>query len=172
MSKPTYEDKITTIERYIARPQGMNDIEVLRAIKLDVVKGHSKNVRTAKEEPDNAAYNTCMGVYRDFLKKKGLFLDMKGRKAAFNSAAMKNIINYIREFAKSNGKPHGDDDIVRGVKFMFNHWDRLNDYLRNRVSLPDIYDKIEEILLKIRDGADKKAAAKDELDRFKQSLKD
>jgi len=36
--KPTYEDKIKLLERYIERPQGMHDIDVLRAIKVDVVK--------------------------------------------------------------------------------------------------------------------------------------
>lgn len=171
MKKVTYEEKITTLDRYIAHPQAVGDPEVLQAVKLDVVKATSPSRPSLKGEgQSNAPYNTCMGLYRAFLKTRGLHLDMTGRKAALNAQAMKGIITYMTNFAKSNDKPHDGENIVKGVDFMFTHWNRLNDFMRNRVGLPDIYKNIEEILLKIRDGADKKSAAKHERERYKESL--
>ncbi len=175
--KVTYEDKITTLDRYIAHPQGMNDPEILRAVKTDVVKAYSNGAKTSAEkgperteDTGNELYNSAMGVYRNFLKERGAYLDMTGRKAAINSEAMRGIIKYVRGFMNSNDKPSDDKNVLLGIEFIFSHWNRLNDYLRNRIELRDINDKIGEILLKIKNGADTKTAAKDDLQRFKQSL--
>ena len=175
--KVTYQDKITTLDRYIAHPQGMNDPEILRAVKTDVVKAYSNAPKTrtetraeSTEGTGNELYNSAMGVYRNFLKGKGGYLDMSGRKAAINSEAMRGIIKYVKGFMASNGKPNDDTNVLLGIEFMFANWNRLNDYLRNRIELRDIHDKIGEILLKIKNGADTKTAVEDELQRFKQSL--
>lgn len=163
------------LDSYIAVPRGVHDVEVLKAIKIDVIKGASKTPpRPAGTPPkggDNEVYNKCMGVYREFLKQRNSHLDMTGRKAKDNSEAMRNIITYIREFAKTNGKPHDDDNVLKGIQFLFEHWERLNDFHRNRLKLPDIYENIEEILPMIRNGYSKKTSAKNDLEQFEQSLK-
>jgi oligoribonuclease (3'-5' exoribonuclease) len=172
MSKITYEQKMRLLESYIAVPRGVHDVEVLKAIKMDVIKGASKTPpRKSPKEEDNELYNQCMGVYREFLNKRNSHLDMTGRKAKDNSEAMRNIINYIHNFAKSNQRPHDDASVLKGIQFMFEHWDRLNDFHRNRIKLPDIYENIEEILPMIRNGYDKKTSAKSNLEQFEQSLK-
>lgn len=220
MTKVTYEEKITTLERYIAKPMAVTDPTVLQAIKQDVIKASSNPGRTANKrgskgsalavtpahDPSqatldsiyieggeeaapplnegnpsaapppkaalNALYNTCMGVYREFLKGRNSYLDMSGPKAKWNSDAMRAIIEFMRGFMKSSGKPYGDEEIVKGMKFLFDqdNWNRLNDFHRNRIKLPDIQKNIEEILPMIRNGHDKKSAAKTNLQSFKSRL--
>lgn len=171
MSKPTYEAKMQLLESYIKVPRGVHDVQVLQAIKLDVIKASSKGTKPHAANPDNALYNTCMGLYREFLKKHNSHLDMTGRKAKDNSDAMRGIITYIINFAKSNGKPSNDANVVKGVKFIFNNWDKLNQFHRNRLKLPDIHKNIEEILPMIINGHDKKTTNKNALDQLELSLK-
>lgn len=181
MNKPTYQDKIELLERYIQLPQAMSDPEVLRSIKSDVVKAHSTPVKRGVKQRDqgaeatvsnteNALYNSAMGVYRQFVASRGGHVDMTGRKAADNSTAMREIITYLRDFMRANNMPNDDAHVLEGIKLMFNNWDRLNDWLKGRIELKQINQNKAEILLKIRNGADKKTTAKDELQQFKQSL--
>lgn len=111
-----------------------------------------------------------MGRYRAFLKERGSYLDMTGKKAFFTSQALRQIIEYLRRFQVSNEKTATDEEVYLGFDFMFSHWDRLNDFHRNRVRLQDIYKCIEEILPMIRNGRDQKSAQQNELQSFKQSL--
>lgn len=162
------------LDRYQKRPMAVSDPDVISAIKVDVVKANSKGVHRASdpiEDVANELYNECMGVYRQFLKSRDSHLDMEGRKAKLYSDAMKNIIRYIRKFARSNGRPHEDKDVKRGVQFMFDNWDRLNDFHRNRLALTDVHSKIEEILPMIKNGYDKKSATKNQLDQLEHSIK-
>jgi len=170
MSKITYEQKIQLLESYKALPRGVNDSLIISAIILDVVKANSKTGRTASEPGENQLYNTCMGIYREFLKTRNSLLDMDGRKAKDNSEAMRGIINYMVSFARSNNKPSSDENVIAGMTFLFANWDRLNDYHKNRIRLPDIHRSIEEILPMIRNGYDKKSSAKNELDSLKHGL--
>jgi hypothetical protein len=181
MNKPTYKDKIELLDRYIQHPQSVHDPEVLRSIKTDVVKAHSKPAKTGAKQRDggaeagvledeNSLYNTAMGLYREFVTARGSYLDMSGKKGPIYSKAMRDIINYLRGFMKNNNKPHQDDNVVEALTFMFANWDRLNDYLKGRIQLPQIHDNIAEILLKIRNGANQKTASKDSLEQFKRSL--
>jgi len=124
----------------------------------------------ARKGNDNTLYNSAMGVYRAFLKERGTMLDMKGRKAADNARAMRDILDYIRKFIAEQGKPVDDALVLEGLRLMFANWDRLNDYLKNRIKLPDIQYNIEEILLKIKKGATEKQSAKDNLQRYMQGL--
>lgn len=172
--KPTYEQKMELLDRYQKRPMAVSDPDIIASIKVDVVKASSKGVRRASDPIDdvpNELYNECMGIYRQFLKSRDSHLDMTGRKAKDYSEAMKNIIRYIRKFARSNQRPHTDADVLKGVKFVFEHWDRLNDFHRNRLALTDIHSKIEEILPMIKNGYDKKSASKNQLDSLEQSIK-
>lgn len=171
MNKITYEEKVKWLELCKAHPRGMHDPAIIAAIMADVVKANSKTVRTPPEETgENKLYNTCMGLYREFLKSRNSHLDMSGRKAKDNSEAMRGIISFMVSFAKSNNKPSNDEAVVKGFQFLFNNWDRLNDYHKNRIRLPDIHHSIEEILPMIRNGYDKKSSAKNELDSLKHSL--
>lgn len=170
MTKVTYEEKIKLLEAYKALPRGVNDSMIITAIIADVVKANSKGVRTASEPTENALYNKCMGIYREFLKSRNSHLDMTGRNAKNNSEAMRSIISYMVSFARSNGRPSDDEAVINGFKFLFNNWDKLNDYHRNRILLPDISSKIAEILPMIRNGYDQKSTAKNELDSLKHRL--
>jgi hypothetical protein len=176
MSKITYEQKIELLERYKKRPQSVNDPEVITAITTDVIKASLKGGRRVPEQgpeehPDNTLYNKSMGVYREFLKGRDSHLDLSGKKAPQYKEAMLSIIEYIRKFARSNGKPHDDAAVFNGIRFLFGNWDRLNDFHKNRLTLPDIYAKIEEILPMIKNGYDKKSSDKATLDTFEQSIK-
>lgn len=192
MTKITYEEKIALLDTYIETQalfqkekvlskKGEKDAQVLLAIKTDVEKCGSKAVKTGSEAPAKGPeaneagklYNECMGIYREFLKGRNSYLDMTGKKAFWYSSAMKGIIRFMQEFAKSNGRPHGHEEIVKGLQFLFNqdNWNRLNDYHRNRIKLPDIYENIEEILPIIRNGHSKQSAAKNDLNDFERSLK-
>lgn len=171
MNRPTYEDKMRLLESYIKVPRGVHDVQVLQAIKLDVIKASSKGTRPHGANPDNALYNTCMGLYRDFLKRHNSHLDMTGRKAKENSDAMRGIITFIINFAKSNDKPSNDESVEKGVAFIFDNWDRVNQFHRNRLKLPDIYKNIEEILPMIINGHDKKSTNQNALDQLELSLK-
>ena len=126
----------------------------------------------ASEAKSSSLYNESMGIYRKFLKERNSFLDMSGRKAKDNSAAMKGILEFMKNFQKSNKKPHEDADILKGIEFLFTqeNWNRLNDFHRNRIKLPDIYKNIEEILPMIRNGYNKKTSAKNNLHSFKSKL--
>jgi hypothetical protein len=181
MGKISYADKITTLDQVLAGDLPETTREVLRSIKTDVIKAHSKGSKkvsedgpnvpgTASEKPDNSLYNSAMGVYRGFLKSRNSHLDMRGAKAKFVSTAMRGIIAYMQDFAKSNDRPTGDEDILKGIQFMFGHWDRLNPFHRNRIMLPDIYRNIEEIIPMIVNGADKKSTTNDELEQLKRSI--
>ena len=177
MSKITYEQKIELIERYKSRPMAMSDPDVFTAIKVDVIKANSKGVRKGSdgvpERQDNSLYNSCFGVYREFLKGRDSHLDMTGKKAIFYSQAMKGIINFMRDFMKSNSKPHTDEHVLVAMQFLFNqeNWNRLNDYHRNRIKLPDIYENIEEILPMIKNGYDKRTSGKNNLDNLESRIK-
>lgn len=176
MSKITYEQKIETIERYAKRPMSASDPEVFAAIKVDVVKANSKGVRRAADPGpelhlDNSLYNTCMGVYRSFLKVRDSHLVLDGIKAKKYKEAMDGIINYVRKFQQSNGKASDDDAVLKAVQFIFGNWDRLNDFHKNRLTLPDIYSKIEEILPMIKNGYSKKSAATNQVNDLENSIK-
>jgi len=177
MSKITYEQKVELLDRYKLRPMAVTDPDVITAIKVDVIKANSKGVRRSTDEgaekPDNSLYNSCFGIYRQFLKGRDSHLDMSGKKAIFYSQAMKGIINFMRDFMKSNAKPHTDEDVLRAMEFLFTqeHWNRLNDYHRNRIKLPDIYENIEEILPMIKNGYDKRTASKNNLDNLESRIK-
>lgn len=165
------------LDRYRAKPMSMNDPEVFTAIKVDVIKAHSNGVRKSTdkgaEQPDNALYNSSMGIYREFLKLRGSHLDMTGRNAVFNKRAMDGIIEFIRSFMRSNGKPADDGDVLNAIQFIFNqeNWNRLNDYNRNRLKLPDIYKNISEILPMIKNGYNKRTSSKSELDNLESRIK-
>jgi len=151
----TIEQKTTLIDSYIQRPRGLDDVPVLKAIKTDVVKLAAKGTAKASEQ-DNRLYNEAMGIYRQFLASRSSHLDMKGRKAMLYSKAMHGIISYIRSFQQHNGKESGDQYVLAGIRFVFQNWDRLNQWHQNRLALPDIYDKIEEIIPMIKNGYDKR----------------
>lgn len=181
MNKISYADKITMLDQVLASDLTEEARKVLMAIKMDVIKAHSKGSKTAAEEGskrpgnasdkvDNSIYNSAMGLYRAFLKSRNSHLDMSGAKARFNSEAMRSIISYIRDFAKSNGLPSDDEHVLKGIEFMFTNWNRLNSFHQNRIKLPDIYKNIEEIIPMIRNGADKKSTTNDELDQLKRSI--
>lgn len=166
MSKVTYQQKVVLLDRYAKRPMAVSDVEVIAAIRADVVRAATKGVKKGSEtDPrETEAYNKCMGIYREFLKSRDSYLDMTGRKAAINSQAMRNIMKYIRDFARSNGRPHEPENVVAGVKLIFDNWDNLSDFHRKRIALPDIYHKIEEIIPQIKNGHDKQSAQKIQLD--------
>jgi hypothetical protein len=183
MSKITYQQKIELLERYKARPMGISDIEVFTAIKADVVRVNAglvprqskakeaeKGTDQVAEQPQHALYNSAMGLYRNFLKKRDSHLDMTGVKAKRNAEAMRNILEFIRRFARSNGKADSDEHVLKGLQFMFDNWDRLNDFHRNRLSLPDIHSKIEEILPMIKNGYDKRTGTKSEINNLEASI--
>lgn len=177
MSKITYEQKMELLDRYITRPMAVNDPDILRAVKVDVIKGASKGVRTAAvevpEQPQNALYNSCMGVYRAFLKAKDSHLDMSGRNARLYNEAMNGIIDYLRSFMRSNQKPHADDDVLKAIQFIFtvDNWNRLNNYHRNRIQLPDIRKGLPEILPMIKNGYDQRTATQNHLNNLESRLK-
>jgi uncharacterized protein YeeX (DUF496 family) len=178
--KPTYQDKIELLDGYMSllKPPS-HQLDTLIAIKTDVVRVGSKRVKTVPDAPvegaerivsEHSLYNRAMGVYRDFLKERGSYLDMTGRKASDNKKAMTEIIDFVRGFMRSNMMPAEDADVLEGIQFMFAHWDRLNDYLKGRIQLPQISINKQEIYFKIKNGADKKTAIKDDLKQYKQSL--
>ncbi len=167
--KITTEQKTSLLDSYITRPRGMGDVAVLKAIKADVLKANTKGVSKASEA-DNWLYNQSMGVYRAFLSSRNSHLDMKGRKASAYSKAMRDLIAFIRSFQRKNGRPHADEDVLTGIKFIFANWDRLNDFHKNRIALPDIYDKIEEIIPMIKNGYDKKSATTNKIQQRKIEL--
>lgn len=149
--KVTHQDKIELLDHYIAKPRGVRDPEILRAIKLDVVKCTVPGTKKGSEV-DLTLYNQCMGIYREFLRLRDSSLDLKGRKATKYKEAMLSLIEWIRKMQRNNKKPHADADVLNGMKFMFAHWDRLSDWHKNRLALPDIYDKIEEIIPMIKNA--------------------
>lgn len=177
MKKVTYEQKMDLLDRYRAKPMSVNDPEVFTAIKVDVIKAYSnggrKRTDKVPEQPDNTLYNSCMGVYREFLKLRDSHLDMSGRNAIFNKNAMMGIIEFIRSFMRSNAKPADDGDVLIAIQFIFNqeNWNRLNDYNRNRLKLPDIYKNISEILPMIKNGYNKRTSGKNELDNLESRIK-
>jgi hypothetical protein len=178
MSKVSYEQKIELIERYKKRPMGVTDPEVLTAIQVDVVKAASKGGRRggddgAQQPSAPGVYNHAMGIYRTFMQRQNVHLNLEGKKAKDYSEAMNSLINYMRSFQRMNGKPSDDAAVLRGITFLFaeDSWKRLPDFHKNRVGLPDIYNKIEEILIIIRDGKDKKSADKTALDNLEHRLR-
>ena len=170
MTKTTYEQKIETLDLYIKRPIASSHPTILTAIKADVVKANTKGAGKASEL-NNGLYNQCMGLYRQFLKSRDSHLRLEGRKAKTYKEAMLSIIRFIQDFARQNNRPFNDNNVLEGLAYMFKNWDRLNHYHRNRLGLPEIYNSIEEIIPMIKNGYDKKTAAKSELEQFENSIK-
>lgn len=175
MATITYDQKIELLNRYKERPMAVQDPDIITAIIQDVLKTGPKRTRTipvdGAESDPNVLYNQCMGVYRAFLKSRDSHLDMTGVKAKRNSEAMRHIIAYVRSFTRANGRPYDDEHVFMGVKFMFDHWHRLNDFHRSRLSLTDIHAKIEEILPMIKNGHDKRTNDNNALDELEHRLK-
>lgn len=177
MPKITYEQKMEFLNRYKTRPMAVNDPDIIEALRLDVVKASSNGTRKARvegpeQQQDNSIYNPAMGLYRDFMKTQNSYLDMKDpRKAKKTSDAMRKIIEFMQRWQRDAGKPHDAEAVLNGIRFMFTHWDRLNDYHKKRIQLPDIYNNIAEILPMIANGKDAKTAAKDSLNNLKSSIK-
>jgi len=145
------------------------DTATLKAIRADVERANKPKKSAPKQ--DNSLYNACMGLYREFLAKKGSYLDMTGRKAVINATSMRGIIDYIRGFQKANNKPYNDIDVKAGWALILANWDKLNDYHKRRVKLPDIKSSIEEIIIIIRNGHDKASSTKSELETRLASLR-
>ncbi len=170
MKKVTYISKLEVLDFYIKHPANINHPTVLNAIKADVVKANTVGTKKGSEI-DNALYNTCMGLYRSFLKSKDSHLRLEGRKARQYKEALVGIINYLRSFQKEAGMPHQDADVERGLSFIFKHWSRLNQFNQNRLGLPEIYNAIHEIIPMIKNGHDRKTSNTSQLEQFEQSLK-
>ena len=171
MTKITTEQKISLLDAYIDAPPPDDDLPIFRAIKADVLKLNTKGVKKASEA-DNKLYNDCMGEYRKFLKDRGTVLDMStAKKRGMTSRAMKDLIAYIRNYQKANGgNPYDDKTVLMGIQYIFNHWNKLSPFHQNRILLPDIYAKIEEIILQLKKGHDKKSSANSAIERRQQEL--
>jgi hypothetical protein len=165
----TVEDKIELLERYDDKPINVRDIAIIRAILKDYRTAQSRQLKEL-QNTDNKLYNKCMGVFREFLRSRGSDLHMHGRKAKDNSKAMRGIIDFIRNIQRNGGRPFDDQAVFEGWVFILRHWDRLNDFHRNRLQLTDIYAKIDEILPMIKNGKDKKTRANDALERRQAEL--
>lgn len=86
----------------------------------------------------------------------------------YEVAALEEIIAYLKKEAtdKSN------EGVLGAWRYIFQKWDRVGDFIGKQKSLAQINKNLVEILDKIRNGHDKKSAAKNTRDRYKQSLKD
>jgi hypothetical protein len=161
MSKPiSIEDKTKVLDHYISRPNSVEHPEVLRAIKTDVLKANTKGTSRASEV-NTDLYNKCMGLYRAFLKDRGAVLKLEGKKARIYQETMNHLIKWMQALCRENGSPD-DDKTIEGLFFkLFKSWDRLNDFHRGQIALPDIYRNIEEIIPQIRNGNPKKSTISD-----------
>lgn len=86
----------------------------------------------------------------------------------YEMAALEEIIAYLKKNAtdKSN---HG---VLSAWRFIFLKWDRVGAFIGKQKSLSQINKNLVEILDKIRNGHDKKSAAKNSRDLYKQGLKE
>ncbi len=157
MPKVTYQNKIELLEAYIKNPRGIKDVAILRAIKVDVVKGTSPSVKRGSQAPDiDPVYNQAMGLYRAFMQKQDSVLDLKGRKARDYKEALTNLLSWIRTY-QQKGKGTSNALVLKGVAYIFDNWDKLTEFHQKRIGLPDIYKNIEEIIKQIKDGKITKA---------------
>ncbi|WP_420582058.1 hypothetical protein [Reichenbachiella sp.] len=151
MKKVSLEDKTKVLDVYIKRPHCIEHPEVLRAIKSDVLKASNGKVKKGSEAP-SPLYNTCMGLYRQFLKDQGLPLKLDGKKARDYKEALTNLISFMKSLAKSNGNSDSDENIKRLFEKLFSSWEQLEDFHKKQIQLPQIYRNIEEIITQIKNG--------------------
>jgi len=129
------------------------------------------NTLKALEVPEvNLADGTDKRLYKAFLSEYDAFcrdaIGVGAKMDVYEEEALEKIIDYLREQATDKT----DEGLITAWKFIFRHWDRVGDFIGKQKSLGQIYRNIMEILDKIRNGHDKKSAAKNQRDRTKASI--
>lgn len=137
------------LKRYRERPQGMNDLPVLREIEIDVVK-QNLGVKTA------ADLEAKYARYQDFVKRYFKFYDELGqgkpRMGKAQGKAMNDIIRYLLSLENAG---HSEDKAYNGWEYILTNWKVLPDFLQRQITLPQINKYIEEITYHFKNAAKK-----------------
>lgn len=116
---------------------------------------------------DNALYNKCMGLYRNFHQQQiGLAPNLIGKAAKTSSNAMRDIINYLR----ANSKTKDDDGVMKSWEYLLGKWSTLSEFHRRQVALPDIQRNLSNILYELKNGANKQSTTAIQADEHERSL--
>lgn len=130
-------------------------VEVLRSILKRLQASENK-------EPPHEYHNMSVQAYKDFLESNGLpfVVDVRQGKA------LKELLPKLQNLT-STKSPEG---AYNALKFIFNGWDRLNQYHKKKKTLVHINSNLVEILDQIRYGATKQQTNLDEAQQLANAI--
>jgi hypothetical protein len=140
------------------------EIETMRAVLVNLIQQDNPEVTSASEvESPPTLYKQFLEAYDEFCKSSiGVGAKMDGAQGK----ALKSIIEYL----KSQANTKDEAGALVAWKFILKHWDRVGDFIGKQKSLTQINKNLVEILDKIRNGHNKKAADKNQLSSLKSSI--
>jgi len=130
-------------------------VEVLRSILKRLQASENK-------EPPHPFHNQAVHAYKEFLESNGLpaVVDVRQGKA------LKELLPKLQTLT-STKSPEG---AFNALKFIFNGWDRLNQYHKKKKTLVHINSNLVEILDQIRYGATKQQTNIDEAQQLANAI--
>lgn len=118
-------------------------VEVLRSILKRLQASENK-------EPPHPMHNWAVQAYKDFLARYGLPAMFDPRQGK----ALKELLTKLQNMTTSKS-PEG---ALNALKFVFDNWDRVNQYHLKKKTVTHINTNLVEILDQIKNGANKKQA--------------
>lgn len=122
----------------------------LPKVKLSKVKKSKKNIA------DKSAYVLCVEIYDKFCKSKinaGAIID------GTQGKALKSIISYLEKNIKV--QPADDKSITDAFKYIFDHFDKWDDFHKKQIKLSQISSNLLNILNSIKDAKNKTKKVED-----------
>lgn len=135
---------------------------------MDEDKDKEKEMEILRQKSENnQIYTSCIKIYFDFIKFKtgiGPKLDSS------EGQAMKVIIGFFKTVIEVKEKPLLET-IPNALQYIFNHWDRLDDFLRNQLKLKQINSNLTNIINQIKNGTSKDKSRLEHLAEANDNLK-
>jgi hypothetical protein len=115
------------------------------------------------QAPPHEYHNQSVQAYKNFLEGNGLppVVDVRQGKA------LKELLPKLQTLTSSRS-PEG---AYHAIQYIFNGWERLNQYHKKKKTLTHINDNLVEILDQIRYGATKKQTNVDEAQQLANAIK-
>lgn len=130
----------TFIERTLERTENENENE--NVIKNeDEIEKKSPTKKIKNSDDEFPEYKDSMKAYFDFYKAKtGVNPSIKTQ----DGAALKKLILHFRGMTKEG------QSVVEGLIYIFNHWQKLDDFTQKQIDISKIYTNINSIISQLK----------------------
>ena len=139
-AKKTKEDMCNISKTYDEHME--NEIENVNEIKNVIKNEKPKNSKQEKKpESEFPEYKESMQAYHDFYKSRtGVNPSIKAQ----DGKALKDLILHFRQMA-TNG-----NTVLDGMLYIFNHWQKLDDFTQKQIDISKIYTNINSIISQLK----------------------